>query len=93
LRPPLLLVVIQLIGGCAPRADHVFLARGLLVGSSGALPGYGVKLVQAKEAPTTLRADDGSVCRLTADRFQRVDVGDWLACEWTIEPDTTARRS
>jgi hypothetical protein len=86
MRSPLLLVAFLLVCGCAPQADHVFIARGLLVGSSGALPGYGIKLVRAKEAATTVLGDDGSVCRLTAERFDQVDVGDWLSCEWTIEP-------
>ena len=60
------------------------------MGSSGALPGYGIRLVQAKEAPTTVLGDDGSVCRLTSERFGKVAVGDWLSCEWTIEPEPTA---
>jgi hypothetical protein len=87
---PQLLIALLLVCGCASHADHVFSARGLLVGSSGALPGYGIKLVRAKEAPTTVLGDDGSICRLTAERFDQVDVGDWLSCEWTIEPEPTA---
>jgi hypothetical protein len=34
--------------------------------------------------------DDGSLCRLTPGRIAKVDVGEWLACDWTIAPDTTA---
>jgi hypothetical protein len=90
MRSPQLLIALLLVCGCAPRADHVFSARGLLVGSLGALPGYGIKLVRAKEAPSTVLGDDGSVCRLTAERFDQLDVGDWLSCEWTIEPEPTA---
>ena len=61
-----------------------------MIGSSGAQPGYAIKLVLAKEAPSTVVGDDDSLCRLTAERYDRVDVGDWLACEWTIAPETTA---
>jgi hypothetical protein len=86
MRLSLLLVGLSLVWGCTPRADRVFAAPGVLTGSSGALPGYGVKLVEAKEAPSTVVGDDGSVCRLTAERYAEVDAGDWVACEWTIEP-------
>jgi hypothetical protein len=27
----------------------------------------------------------------TAERFARTSVGDWLACEWAIGPDTITR--
>lgn len=76
---------------CAPRADHVFVSPGrLITGSSGAQPGYAIKMVQAKQAPTELVGDDGSLCRLTAERFAQVEVGDWLACDWTVARDTIA---
>ena len=79
-----------LAGGCSPRADQTFVASGVVTGSSGAQPGYAVKLVRGKEPPSTVIGDDGSVCRLIAERFARVDVGEWLSCEWTLAPDTTA---
>ena len=88
---PLLVLAGFLLAGCSPRADQVFIVPGALVtGSSGAQPGYAVKLVRAKEAPSEVIGDDDSRCRLTAERFAGVDVGDWLACEWTITPDTAA---
>ena len=91
MRPSILLLSVLLLWGCAPRADQVFAAPGRLVtGSSGAQPGYAVKLVQGKQAPAEVVGDDGSLCRLTAERFADVEVGDWLGCEWTIAPDTTA---
>jgi hypothetical protein len=87
----LLLLGSLLACACSPRADQVFVVPGQFVsGTSGAQPGYAVKLVRAKEAPATVLGDDGSLCRLAAERFDRVDVGDWLSCEWTIAPDTTA---
>jgi hypothetical protein len=90
-RHSLVLLASLLVCACSPRADQVFVAPGQFVsGSSGAQPGYAVKLVRAKDAPSTVLGDDGSVCRLTVERFERVDVGDWLSCEWTVAPDTTA---
>jgi hypothetical protein len=86
----LLLFAIVLACGCSPRADQVFAAPGLVTGSSGAQPGYAIKLVLDKEPPSTIFGDDGSICRLTAQRYTAVDPGDWLACEWTIAPDTTS---
>jgi hypothetical protein len=65
-------------------------APDLITGSSGAQPGYAIKLVRDKEQPSTVIGDDGSRCRLIAERFAKVDIGDWLACEWTIAPDTIA---
>jgi hypothetical protein len=87
--PTIVLLVAASVWGCSPRADRVFVAPGQTVeGSSGAQPGYAVKLVRWKEAPSTVVGDDGSVCRLTAERFTKVKADDWLACEWTIDGDT-----
>jgi len=47
-------------------------------------------MVRDKEQPSTIIGDDGSRCRLIAERFAEVDIGDWLACEWTIAPDAIA---
>jgi hypothetical protein len=86
-----LVLAVFLVCGCAPRADQVFTAPGRLVtGSSGAHPGYAIKLVRAKQTSVEVVGDDGSLCRLTPERFAKVNVGEWLACEWTIAPDTTA---
>jgi hypothetical protein len=89
---PVLIALASVLGwGCVTRADQAFVARGRLIsGSSGAQPGYAIKMVRAKQAPSKVIGDDGSLCRLTADRFAHVEVGEWLACTWTIAPDTTA---
>jgi len=78
-----------LICGCSPRPDQVFLAADLISASSGPQPGYNIKLVGGKEPPLTVIGDDGSVCRLIAERFAQVDLGDWLSCNWTFDPDST----
>jgi hypothetical protein len=83
-----LVLICLVVGGCASRADHVFAAAGILTGTSGAVPGYGLKLVEAKQGDAEAVGDDGSVCRLTRERFQRIKVGQWLACNWTIAPDS-----
>jgi hypothetical protein len=44
--------------------------------------GWGIKTVHAKEEPATLVALDESTCRVTAARFQRVNVGDRVTCHW-----------
>ena len=78
-----LLLIGLVVGGCAARADHVFAADGILTGSSGPVPGYGVKLVEAKQGDEEVVGDDGSVCRMTHDRFEQVRIGQWLSCNWT----------
>jgi hypothetical protein len=89
-RPSLLMLAVLLLSGCSPRADQVLVVPDRLIsGSSGPQPGYTIKLVRDKEPPYEIVGDDGSHCRLTAERFAGVDVGDWLACEWTIAPDST----
>lgn len=91
MRIALLLAAVSLITGCASRADQVFTAPGrLTTGSSGAQPGYAIKLVRAKQDSTEVVADDGSLCRLTPERFPQVEPGRWIACNWTIAPDTVA---
>lgn len=85
----LLLALGILLPGCSARADRVFVAPGRLVsGSSGAQPGYAVKLVRDKRPPAEVVGDDGSVCRLAPDRFAGVERGDWLGCEWANVPDS-----
>ncbi len=90
MRPVLLLLVGLFAFGCAPRADQVATeaAPVLMTGRFGAIPGYAVKQVRGKLRETEVLGDDGSVCRLTAERFKNVEIGDFLACDWTITPDT-----
>jgi hypothetical protein len=90
LRSSLLICGLLLACGCSPRADQVFVAPGIIAGSSGSIPGYAVKLVRWKEPPSAVIGDDGSLCQLTPERFANVKLHSWLACDWTIEPDTTA---
>jgi len=75
------------MGGCASRADHAFAADGIVTGTSGAVPGYGLKLVQGKQGDAEVVGDDGSVCRLAPEHFKHIKIGQWLACNWTIAPE------
>jgi hypothetical protein len=89
LRPFALLLVGLFALGCAPRTDQVVdESPPVMTGRYGALPGYAVKQVRGKLRDTEVIGHDGSVCRLTAERFADVEIGDWLACNWTITPDT-----
>ena len=85
MRTPMLLFAVSQLAACSPRADQVYVApTRLITGSSGAQPGYAVKLVRAKEEHSEVVGDDGSVCRLTPGRFDEVKVGSLLACDWTL---------
>jgi uncharacterized heparinase superfamily protein len=85
MRTPMLPFALSQLAACSPRADQVYVApTRLITGSSGAQPGYAVKLVRAKEEHSEVVGDDGSVCRLTPGRFEEVKVGSWLACDWTL---------
>jgi hypothetical protein len=52
--------------------------------SAGAQPGYGIKRIIEKQAPETLIAEDGSVCRIAPERFARSKVGRWISCVWNL---------
>jgi hypothetical protein len=46
--------------------------------------GYGIKRVIEKQAPITLVAHDGSVCRTSRLRFSRTRTGRWIDCAWNL---------
>jgi hypothetical protein len=62
------------LGGCLAPAKYSMGADG---------QGWGRKPVDGKVAPATLVARDGSVCRVSAERFGRVEVGDRVTCMWS----------
>lgn len=70
--------------GCA-RADYAEARHHWHGVSGGAQPGWAVKQVVEKRHGTTLVGEDGSVCRTSKERAQRVDPGDWIGCDWTLE--------
>ncbi len=46
--------------------------------------GYAIKRVIGKEAPITLVAHDGSVCRTSRERYANTDEGRWIVCIWNL---------
>jgi hypothetical protein len=74
-----------LVSGCArPSHGHIWPTHLLVF--AGAQPGFMTKVIVDKQKPATLVADDGSICRTSAERFTRTAVGKWIACNWTL-PD------
>lgn len=57
--------------------------------SGGAQPGFAIKQVIEKQPPVTLLADDGSICRMSRERFSRTNEGALIACVWNLpDPDS-----
>lgn len=52
--------------------------------SAGPQPGYAIKQIVEKQAPVTLVADDGSICRTSEERFAVSKEGSWIACIWNL---------
>ena len=71
------------ISSCA-RADHAQRWPASFELSAGPQPGYAIKRVVDKHEPALLLADDGSICRTSAERFTSVATGKWIACDWTL---------
>ena len=44
--------------------------------------GWYTKKVVTKQAPETLYAEDGTICRLSPERFRATAVGAMLYCNW-----------
>ncbi|MFL5403487.1 MAG: hypothetical protein ACJ8BF_11790 [Gemmatimonadales bacterium] len=79
----LLSIAVLVLAGCA-RADYGEARSGRLSMTGGPQPGYAMKRVGGKDAPATLVADDGSVCRTSSHRFAATAEGAWIACDWTL---------
>jgi hypothetical protein len=83
MRFALVLISTYLISSCA-RPDYAERWPDHFTASAGPQPGYAIKRVIDKQEPAVLVADDGSVCRTSAERFTRTSVGRWIACVWTL---------
>ena len=44
--------------------------------------GWGTKEVVQKRAPEALLARDGTICRVSPDRFRETAVGELVRCNW-----------
>jgi hypothetical protein len=64
---------------CTPR--HVEpRATGIVVRSERT--GWYIKKVVAKDPPEMLLADDGTICRVSPDRYRGTAVGTAVRCNW-----------
>jgi hypothetical protein len=70
---------------CCARADHAETWPTSFQLSAGPQPGFAIKPVVEKQKPAVLVADDGSVCRTSAERFARTRVGKWISCDWALQ--------
>jgi hypothetical protein len=75
--------------GCAGRPVRVRTApaTGSVWAEAGVQLGFAPKRVRGKEAPATLIAADGTVCRVAAERWERTKVGKAAACAWQLAPE------
>lgn len=82
-RPLLPALLLGLLAACAPAA--VVAGAG---GPSGgvvlesASTGWRTKEVVSKRAPETLVARDGTICRVSPDRFRDTATGAMVHCNW-----------
>jgi hypothetical protein len=79
-------LVVQFVLGCA-RPNYAERWPDRLTVFAGPQPGYAIKQIVERVPPTTLIADDGSICRASHDRFAAAKQGRWVACEWNL-PDS-----
>jgi hypothetical protein len=83
-------VALQFILACA-RPNYSERWPDRLAVSGGPLPGYAIKQIVERVVPSTLIADDGSICRASPSRFASARQGKWIACEWNLPVfDTTS---
>lgn len=80
MRPAMLaLAMLPAFAGCAPR--HVEPRPGGIVVRSDRT-GWYIKAVIAKDPPETLLAEDGTICRVSRERFRATAVGTAVRCNW-----------
>jgi hypothetical protein len=78
---------------CGPRPLRPTLSPGGAVGvQSGIRLGSGSKRVVTKDPPSTLVAEDGTVCRVAPDRYADTKVGQTINCEWQLGNPVPAKK-
>ena len=65
---------------CQPRYVEPTRGGGVVIKSDRL--GWYTKKVVTKQAPETLYAEDGTICRLSPERFRDTAVGALLYCNW-----------
>lgn len=76
-----MLFVIPAAVACGPGAQVSPTPGGVRVGQPAYI-GWATKRVLTKQEPSTLLAQDGTICRVTADRFKSTEIGRDTACDW-----------
>lgn len=87
MRKLIVLAVTCLVSSCA-RPDYGETWPDRFVLSAGPQAGYAIKRVVDKQGPSTLVADDGSVCRTSRERFAATKQGAWRDCIWANPLDS-----
>ena len=59
---------------------------------SGVRLGWASKRVVTKDPPSTLVAEDGTVCRVAPDRYADTKVGRAINCDWQLGNPIPAKR-
>ncbi len=72
MRSRILAIVLVALSGCASSEEAEL---------DGPI-GPATKIVTGKVVPTTLMATDGTICNVSALRFQNTSIGDVVFCEW-----------
>lgn len=73
-------VVIAGVVACGPGARVSATPGGVRVDQPRL--GWATKRVLTKQEPSTLLAQDGTICRVTPDRFKSTEIGRDTACNW-----------
>lgn len=68
-----------LAAGCPGR--HVEVGPGGVIASSRETGWYRKKVV-TKQEPETLLAEDGTICRVSPDRYKATRIGTVVYCNW-----------
>ena len=73
-------MVIAGVVACSPAAHVTPTAGGVRVDQPRL--GWATKRVLTKQEPSTLIAQDGTICRVAPDRFKDTQVGRDTLCDW-----------
>jgi len=70
---------------CSPAPARVTPSpSGGITVERGVQLGWATKRVVTKQPPSTLIAQDGTICRVSPDRFKATDVSRDAACDWQL---------
>jgi hypothetical protein len=79
MRGALLLILLGATPACPGR--HIAVGPGGVVASSRQIGWYRKKVITRQE-PETLLAEDGTICRVSPDRFAATKIGAVVYCNW-----------